>query len=154
RGEAFALRLDMDKAIATACAKLGNSDLSYTAIALDGTCRRVPCRPGRWGDVVLGQKGSGTSYHVAGVVDDALSGVTHVVRGKDLEAATDIHRILQVLLDLPEPLYHHHALVTADGDRKLSKSAGDRSLKALRASGWTPKDVVSRLEEFLAPYQN
>ena len=113
----------------------------------------VPCQPERWGDVVLGQKGSGTSYHVAGVVDDALHGVTHVVRGKDLEAATDIHRLLQVLLDLPEPLYHHHALVKADGGRKLSKSAGDRSLQALRASGWTPADVVSRLEEYLAPYQ-
>ena len=152
RDEAFALRLDMDKALALVREKPGGADLSYIALTAAGDRIVVQCQPERWGDVVVGQKGSGTSYHVAGVVDDAASGVTHVVRGQDLEAATDIHRLLQVLLDLPEPVYHHHSLVSADDGRKLSKSAGDRSLRALRASGWRPTDVINRLKILLAPY--
>jgi glutamyl-Q tRNA(Asp) synthetase len=74
----------------------------------------------------------------------ARQGVTHVVRGQDLEAATDLHRLLQVLLGLPEPLYHHHPLLTDPTGRKLSKSAGDTSLRALRAEGWTAHAVIAR----------
>ncbi len=154
QGEAFALRLDMDKSVALVRQKLSGGDLCYATLSAAGNRNVVRCRPERWGDVVLGQKGSGTSYHVAGVVDDAMSGVTHVVRGQDLEAATDIHRLLQVLLDLPEPIYHHHPLVSTDDGRKLSKSAGDQSLRALRAAGWSPTDVVERLKNLLRPYLN
>jgi glutamyl-Q tRNA(Asp) synthetase len=75
------------------------------------------------------------------VVDDARQGVTHVTRGRDLYAATDIHRLLQVLLGLPEPVYHHHRLITDAEGRKLAKSARDTSLKSLRESGATPADI-------------
>ncbi len=69
------------------------------------------------------------------MVDDALQSVTHVVRGQDLYAATDIHRLLQILLELPEPTYHHHRLILDDTGQKLAKSRKDESLKALREAG-------------------
>jgi glutamyl-Q tRNA(Asp) synthetase len=75
------------------------------------------------------------------VVDDAWQGVTHVTRGRDLHPATDLHRLLQVLLDLPAPVYHHHRLITDDQGRKLAKSAYDTSLKSLRESGCNPADI-------------
>jgi glutamyl-Q tRNA(Asp) synthetase len=78
---------------------------------------------------------------LAVVVDDAWQGITHVTRGADLLAATDLHRLLQVLLDLPSPLYHHHRLITDAQGRKLAKSAGDTSLRELRRQGLTPADV-------------
>ena len=75
------------------------------------------------------------------VVDDAWQGVTQVTRGRDLYAATDLHRLLQVLLGLPAPLYHHHRLVTDADGRKLAKSARDTSLQSLREQGATPADI-------------
>jgi glutamyl-Q tRNA(Asp) synthetase len=102
-------------------------------------------QPGRWGDVVLARKDVPTSYHLAVVVDDALQGVSHVVRGQDLEAATDIHVVLQRLLGLPTPLYHfHELLVDADG-RKLAKSRFSESLAELRARGVTAAMIRQRL---------
>jgi glutamyl-Q tRNA(Asp) synthetase len=101
----------------------------------------VEARPERWGDAVIVRKDVATSYHLAVVVDDAWQGVTHVTRGRDLFAATDLHRLLQVLLGLPAPVYHHHRLITDAAGRKLSKSARDTSLRALREQGATPADV-------------
>lgn len=101
----------------------------------------VPASPGIWGDVVLSRRDAPASYHLAVVVDDALQGVTNVLRGRDLFHATAIHRLLQELLGLPEPRYHHHRLVTDAGGRKLSKSDGDTSLAELRARGATPADI-------------
>ncbi|MHA6300281.1 tRNA glutamyl-Q(34) synthetase GluQRS [Devosia sp. CAU 1758] len=98
-------------------------------------------RPERWGDVVLQRKDTPTSYHLSVVVDDAAQGITHVTRGRDLEAATDIHVLLQMLLGLPSPLYHFHRLLLGNDGGKLSKSKGSRSLRDLRALGWTPEDV-------------
>lgn len=98
-----------------------------------------------WGDVILGRRDIGVSYHIAVVVDDAEQGVTHVTRGQDLFHATAIHRLLQVLLDLPEPAYVHHRLITDEQGRKLSKSAGDISLRALRRAGMTAKELISKL---------
>lgn len=98
-------------------------------------------RPERWGDVVLQRKETPTSYHLSVVVDDAAQGVTHVTRGRDMEAATDIHVLLQMLLGLPSPLYtFHRLLLDADG-QKLAKSRNSKSLRDLRAEGWTPADV-------------
>lgn len=97
--------------------------------------------PERWGDVVIVRKDIPASYHLAVVVDDARQGITHVTRGLDLFAATDVHRLLQVFLELPELIYHHHRLITDANGRKLSKSARDTSLRALRAAGVTPQDV-------------
>ena len=98
-------------------------------------------RPERWGDAVIVRKDVATSYHLAVVVDDAWQGVTHVTRGRDLFAATDLHRLLQVLLGLPEPLYHHHRLIVDGSGRKLAKSARDTSLRSLRERGVGADDV-------------
>ena len=130
-GGAFALRIDMAAAIAAAAAKLGGASLDFTELAEDGTSQTIEARPERWGDAVIVRKDVPASYHLAVVVDDAWQGVTHVTRGRDLYPATDLHRLLQVLLDLPAPVYHHHRLITDDTGRKLAKSARDTSLRAL-----------------------
>jgi glutamyl-Q tRNA(Asp) synthetase len=98
-------------------------------------------RPERWGDVVLQRKGTPTSYHLSVVVDDAAQGITHVTRGRDMEAATDIHVLLQMLLGLPSPIYHFHRLILDDQGKKLAKSKGSQSLADLRAEGWTAEDI-------------
>lgn len=91
--------------------------------------------PLRWGDPVIARKGLPTSYHLSVVVDDALQGITHVVRGTDLEAATAIHVLLQALLGLPQPLYWHHPLILDEDGKKLAKSKGAASLLAARDAG-------------------
>jgi glutamyl-Q tRNA(Asp) synthetase len=141
RGEPFALRLDMEAALARAEA-LGALPLRFTE--MDETLEsatRVEADPARWGDAVIARKDVPTSYHLAVVVDDAAQGVSHVTRGRDLYASTDLQRLLQALLGLPEPAYHHHRLVLDETGRKLAKSHGDKSLAALRAEGLTPADI-------------
>ena len=101
--------------------------------------------PAEWGDVVLVRKDTPASYHIAVVVDDALQGVTDVVRGKDLFEATSLHRLLQRLLDLPAPDYRHHGLVLDEKGEKLAKSVASTALRALRTEGWTPADVRERV---------
>ena len=140
-GEAFALRMDMGAAIAAATAKLQGAPLFFTELAEDGTSQTIEARPERWGDAVIVRKDAPASYHLAVVVDDAWQGVTHVTRGRDLYPTTDLHRLLQVLLDRPAPIYHHHRLITDDQGRKLAKSARDTSLKSLRESGCSPADI-------------
>jgi glutamyl-Q tRNA(Asp) synthetase len=100
-----------------------------------GTVQEHAANPLRWGDPVIARKGLGTSYHLSVVVDDALQGITHVVRGTDLEAATDVHVVLQRLLDLPTPLYWHHPLILDEEGRKLSKSKGSRTLRDEQGQG-------------------
>ncbi|MBY0408236.1 MAG: tRNA glutamyl-Q(34) synthetase GluQRS [Rickettsiales bacterium] len=102
---------------------------------------RVTANPARWGDAILGRKDTPTSYHLSVVLDDALQQVTHVVRGRDLEAATDLHVLLQALLRLPIPLYYHHPLITEESGQKLAKSKGSETLADLRERGLTPKDI-------------
>jgi len=102
-------------------------------------------RPERWGDVVIQRKDTPTSYHLSVVVDDAAQGVTHVTRGRDMEAATDIHVLLQMLLGLPSPFYTFHRLVLDEDGRKLAKSRGSISLRDLRAQGWSLADVRREL---------
>jgi glutamyl-Q tRNA(Asp) synthetase len=101
----------------------------------------IAADPAAWGDFVVARKEVPTSYHLAVVVDDALQGVTHVVRGRDLFFATAAHVLLQGLLGLPTPIYHHHRLITDETGRKLAKSDRDTSLKALRAAGATPAHI-------------
>ena len=140
-GEPFALRLDMEKALARA-QEIAPDPFTFRETNRDMTDTEViATAPPRWGDAVIARKDVPTSYHLSVVVDDALQGVTHVTRGRDLFAATDIHRLLQVLLGLPEPVYHHHTLLMAADGRKLSKSHGDRSLKSLRDDGATAQDI-------------
>ncbi len=96
-----------------------------------------------WGDVMIAKPRVGSSYHIAVVTDDAAQGVTHVVRGLDMEPATPVHKLLQRLLGLPTPQYHHHRLLLDEEGRKLSKSSGSISIAALRDEGVTP-DAIRR----------
>jgi glutamyl-Q tRNA(Asp) synthetase len=98
-------------------------------------------QPETWGDVVVARKETPTSYHLSVVVDDALQGVTHVVRGQDLYQSTSVHRVLQTLLGLPAPLYHHHRLILDAEGKKLSKSTRATALRELRQQGRTPADI-------------
>ena len=141
KGERYTLRLDMGRALAHARDKLGGAPLTFIELDEGGVPRTIAAVPERWGDAVLVRKDVPTSYHLAVVVDDAWQGVTHVTRGRDLFAATDLHRLLQLLLDLPAPLYHHHRLITDVSGRKLAKSAAATSLSQLRRQGLTPADV-------------
>jgi glutamyl-Q tRNA(Asp) synthetase len=131
----YALRLDMAKAAELA----GN--LSWDE---DGE-GNVRAEPLHWGDVVLGRKDTGTSYHIAVVLDDALQGVSTVIRGRDLYHATSIHRLLQTLLGLPAPRYRHHRLITDETGKRLSKSGGGKSLRSLRAEGVTAEMILATL---------
>jgi glutamyl-Q tRNA(Asp) synthetase len=134
-GEPYALRLDMQKALHAAGA------LGWREMDDAGDLHAIAAQPRAWGDVVLARKEVPTSYHLAVVVDDALQGVTHVVRGQDLFHATSVHRLLQHLLDLPEPVYRHHRLILDADGRKLSKSTKATALHELRAQGYTPADI-------------
>jgi glutamyl-Q tRNA(Asp) synthetase len=136
-GEPFALRLAMDAAVA----RSGVLTWTETGAGPQGQSGLVTAAPQMWGDVVLGRKELPTSYHLAVVVDDALQSVTDVVRGRDLFWSTSIHRLLQALLDLPEPTYHHHKLILDAGGRKLSKATRATSLRELRANGATAVDI-------------
>jgi glutamyl-Q tRNA(Asp) synthetase len=136
-GEPYALRLDMAAALAHA----GELDWTETGRGPQGETGRVPAAPARWGDVVLGRKETPTSYHLAVVIDDALQGVTDVVRGEDLFWSTGVHRLLQALLGLPVPTYHHHRLIRDTDGRKLAKSTRATGLRELRAQGRTPADI-------------
>ena len=141
-GMPYALRLD----IAAACAQA--KDLSWTELGEgpDGECGTVSARPEAWGDVILARKETPTSYHLSVVIDDALQGVTHVVRGRDLFWSTSVHRLLQSLLGLPQPVYRHHPLLTDASGQKLSKSTGATGLRELRAAGATPADIRQRVQ--------
>lgn len=142
-GQPFALRLDMERALDALSRILKGAPLTFTETSEDGaTSETIEAHPERWGDVVIVRKDTPTSYHLAVTVDDARQGVTHVTRGQDLFHATHVHRLIQVLLGLPEPIYHHHRLITDVTGRKLSKSAGDTSLRSLRNAGATREDVL------------
>jgi glutamyl-Q tRNA(Asp) synthetase len=133
--EQYALRLDMPKAID----RVGKP-LNWRETGTE-TVREIEAKPERWGDVILGRKETPASYHLSVVLDDALQGITHVVRGLDLYESTSVHRMLQELLALPAPIYHHHRLVLDKDGRKLAKRDPSTTLRDLRAVGWTAADV-------------
>ncbi|MBH5392210.1 tRNA glutamyl-Q(34) synthetase GluQRS [Bradyrhizobium diversitatis] len=136
-GRPYALRLDM----IAACRHVTGLTWSELGEGPDGERGIVTARPEAWGDVILARKETPTSYHLSVVVDDALQGVSEIVRGQDLLYATAVHRLLQVLLGLPEPAYRHHPLIRDEAGRKLSKSSQSTGLRALRAAGITPAGV-------------
>jgi glutamyl-Q tRNA(Asp) synthetase len=105
----------------------------------------TPADPAPFGDVVLARKDAPVSYHLAVTVDDAAQGVSDVVRGADLFAATHVHRLLQALLGLPTPRYHHHALIADEQGRRLAKRHGAPTLADLRAAGADPADLREKL---------
>jgi len=133
----YALRLDM----AAACARAGDLFWAEHGEGPDGEVGAVAARPEAWGDVVLARKETPTSYHLSVVVDDALQGVTEVVRGQDLFWSTSVHRLLQQLLGLPQPAYRHHRLILDAAGGKLSKSTEATGLRELRAGGARPADI-------------
>lgn len=136
-GAPYALRLAMDGAVA----RTGSLSWTEEGTGPNGETGHVPARPEQWGDVILARRDTPTSYHLSVVIDDALQGVTHVVRGQDLFWATGVHRLLQQLLGLPQPVYRHHGLVLDDAGQKLSKSTQSTALRELRAGGMTPDEV-------------
>ena len=136
-GAAYALRLDME----AATGRTGQLSWTEQGVGPQGETGTVPAWPEQWGDVILARKDTPTSYHLSVVIDDALQGVTHVVRGQDLFWATGVHRLLQAVLGLPQPVYRHHALVLDQTGQKLSKSTKSTALRELRAAGLTPEDV-------------
>ncbi|VVT29703.1 tRNA glutamyl-Q(34) synthetase GluQRS [Rhizobium sp. EC-SD404] len=141
-GEPFAWRLDMEAALA-----MVGEELSWleTGEGPSGAHDIIAAEPAVWGDVMLARRDTPTSYHLSVVVDDALQGVTDVVRGRDLFFATAIHRLLQHLLSLAAPRYHHHRLILGDDGTKLSKSKGDTGIAALRDAGIDPVTIRIKL---------
>lgn len=133
-GEAFAWRLSLKKARAA----LGPA---YFALVFEDETGPVRAEPEKLGDVVLARKDFPTSYHLASVWDDALQGVTHVIRGEDLRESAHLHVLLQKLLGLPQPVYRHHRLILGDDGKRLAKRDAAATLRALRESGRTPADV-------------
>ena len=136
-GMPYALRLDM----AAACAGVGGLAWIEHGEGPDRETGTVAARPEAWGDVILARKETPTSYHLSVVIDDALQGVTDVVRGQDLFWSTSVHRLLQQLLGLPAPAYRHHRLILDPAGQKLSKATEARGLRELRAAGATPADI-------------
>jgi len=135
-GAPYAFRIDAQKAIARAGRlwwREGDSVGSETGM--------VEANPAIWGDFVIARRDVPTAYHLAVVVDDAGQGVTHIVRGQDLFLATAAHRLLQAILDLPEPVYHHHRLITDATGKKLSKADRATSLRSLREAGTTAGEI-------------
>ncbi|PZU11569.1 tRNA glutamyl-Q(34) synthetase GluQRS [Sphingomonas sp.] len=132
-------RLDMARALAALSP--GERGLFWH----DATAGRVMATPAIHGDVVLARKDAPTSYHLAVTIDDAAQGVTDVVRGMDLFEATHVHRLLQALLELPTPAYHHHPLLTGPDGRRLAKRDGAKSLAELRAEGADPQALLAML---------
>lgn len=140
-GEAFAWRLDVTAALAV------TGPLTW----YDHEAGLVAADPLKGGDIVVGRKELGVSYHIAVAIDDAAQGVTNIVRGRDLFEATHVQRLLQALIGLPEPRYRHHALILGPDGRRLAKRDGATSLASLRAGGATPADIVAMLPPLPAP---
>lgn len=137
-----AIRLDMAKAMA----QTGVLDFTETGPAHMGQ-HRVPPEEmiENVGDIVLARRDIGTSYHIAVVVDDAAQGITHVVRGEDLFSATPVHVLLQRLLGLPTPTYHHHRLIRDETGKRLAKRDDARAIRLYRDQGETPEDIRRRV---------
>ncbi|WP_429912059.1 tRNA glutamyl-Q(34) synthetase GluQRS [Glycocaulis sp.] len=114
------------------------------------TLTPVPARPDLFGDVVIARKDAGTSYHLAAVHDDALQGITHIVRGIDLRPAAGLHRLLQTLLSYPEPAYRHHPLLAGPDGKRYAKRDRSVTLRHLRESGHEPGDIRRLIGEHAA----
>jgi len=135
RGDRHMWRLNVERALALVAKPLTWLESNT------GTISDTPANPALWGDVVLWRWDAPSSYHLSVVLDDCLQGITHVVRGMDLFHATHIHRLLQELLGLPAPIYHHHSLIKDESGQKLAKSIASTGLRTLRESGATPSDI-------------
>ncbi len=139
------LRLRMDKAMD----RIGGA-ISFVeqGEGPDGEHGAVAADPAPFGDIVLTRKDGAAAYHLAVVIDDAFQGVTLVPRGRDLFPATAVHRLLQCLLGLPEPAYHHHKLVVDETGKRLAKRDMARTLRSLREDGLSAGEVLARAVRF------
>lgn len=137
-GEPYVVRLDNRRALSLVTGPLTFTEEGHGPQGETGV---ITAESGLHGDVVLARKDMPASYHLAVVVDDALQGVTHVTRGEDLFPVTSLHRLLQALLDLPTPRYHHHRLILDASGRRLAKRDHAATLRSLRESGVTPAEV-------------
>ena len=135
-GIAYAWRLDASKSSALA------GPLTFH----DSGFGEIPVNPQLLGDVVLARKDIGTAYHLAVVVDDAFQEITHVTRGEDLLASTHVHRLLQALLELPEPRYFHHPLMLDSEGKRLAKRNDSLAIATLRENGSSPSEVLARVQ--------
>jgi glutamyl-Q tRNA(Asp) synthetase len=153
-GEPHAWRIDMAGAVASA------GKLHWTAIPFslpDGPVqqaqneREIEASPAMSGDIVLARKDAPASYHLSCTLDDAAMGVTHVLRGEDLFAATHVHRLLQALLGLPSPVYCHHPLLVGADGKRLAKRDGSIALADLRAQGADPAALAADLRSARFP---
>ena len=144
-GEPYAWRLSMERAEA-ALGGFGSLGFVEHGRGPSGERGEIAAAPNPYGDVILARKDVGVAYHLAVVVDDALQGVTEVIRGEDLFAATHVQRLLQALLGLPTPGYHHHALLIGEDGARLAKRTGAPAIRDLRGAGLTPTEVCSLLE--------
>ena len=145
-GRPFAWRLSLDRARA-ALGEAAWNGLSFLEEGRgpDGEHGRIPARPETAGDVVLARKDAGTAYHLAVTHDDALQGVTHVIRGQDLFEATHIQRLIQTLMGWPEPVYRHHELLTGPDGRRYAKRDRSVTLAELRAAGLSAAELREQL---------
>jgi glutamyl-Q tRNA(Asp) synthetase len=137
QGLPYALRLDMQAALARSTPLAWREE----GAGPGGEQGAVKAVPQAWGDVILARKETPTSYHLSVVIDDALQGITDVVRGRDLFWSTSVHLLLQHLLGIPQPTYRHHRLIEDAAGHKLSKSTQATALRELRRQGVTPADV-------------
>ncbi len=149
RGGSYAWRLNMQRAYDLAMQKTPEG-IAYTEMS-SGQPQRHIVDPRHYGDVIVARKEVPTSYHIAVVIDDAAQQVTQVTRGQDLQPATAIHRLLQILLDLPEPDYFHHQLIRDLSGRRLSKQAGDLGFRDLRQQGMSQQQLLSLLPPITVP---
>ncbi|MFN3511573.1 MAG: tRNA glutamyl-Q(34) synthetase GluQRS [Phenylobacterium sp.] len=139
-GEPFAWRLSLEAA-ERALGGFGSLVFLEEGEGPDGRRGVMAARPQLAGDIVLARKDVGVAYHLAVVVDDALQGITHVIRGQDLFEATHVQRLLQALLGLPTPVYRHHRLLTGPDGRRFAKRDRSETLAELRAAGVTPAQL-------------
>jgi glutamyl-Q tRNA(Asp) synthetase len=148
-GTPSAIRLDMEKAIDHLGGAHAISELSFNTSGMHEVTGHEALSPAdlltRAGDIVLMRKDNAAAYHLAVVVDDAYQRITHVTRGEDLRGSTPVHRLLQALLDLPTPIYHHHALIRDETGKRLAKRDDARALRTLREQGFTPDDLFEIL---------
>ncbi len=141
-GEPYAYRINMTLALERI--KVRQNPLIITSINNVNKVLFRYAQPEIWGDAVIIRKDTPTSYHLSVIVDDAQQNITHVVRGEDLEFSTDLHRLLQSVLNIDPPIYHHHRLLTDDEGKKLSKSLKSKSLRDLRREGIQSKKIINQ----------
>lgn len=132
-GQPYTWRLNMDRALETADTPLAWRELCDEKL--------IHAHPRKWGDVIIARRDMPTSYHLSVVIDDAVQGITHVVRGQDLFQATSVHRLLQQLFGIEPPAYHHHKLILDQDGNKMSKSRKGTSLRSLLLEGVTPQQI-------------